>query len=238
MNGFRFWLTISGALIATAATAAEGVPKRGAEVYRACVACHALEPGLHLSGPSLGNLIGRAAGKAKGYLRYSPGLRDAAFEWNAAALDGWLKNPAEMIPGNYMAFRGIGDDKARADLVAFLQVVGVPGGAERAVADGLMPAIYLRAQAPRRIRDAPPRARVSSIRHCGDSFFITTEDGRERPYWEKNIRLKIDGAETGPPPGVAVILGAGMRGDRFSVVFSSVADLNALVQEKCEGRVE
>lgn len=238
MKGLRLWLTIFAALITTAATAAEGDPKRGAQVYRACVACHALEPGLHLSGPSLGNIIGRAAGKAQGYVRYSPGLREAAFEWNAAALDGWLKNPAEMIPGNYMAFRGIDDPKARADLIAFLEVVGIPGGGERAMAEGLMPAAYLRAQAPQPIRDAPPRARVSSIHHCGDSFFITTEDGGQRPYWEKNIRLKIDGTESGPPPGVAVILGAGMQGDRFSVVFSSVADFGALVQEKCEGRVQ
>ena len=45
-----------------------------------------------------------------------------------------------MIPGNYMTFRGISDDKARADLVAFLEAVGVPGGAERSVAESLMPA--------------------------------------------------------------------------------------------------
>ena len=35
---------------------AAGDAKRGAQVYRACVACHALEPGLHLSGPSLADL--------------------------------------------------------------------------------------------------------------------------------------------------------------------------------------
>ena len=46
------------------AAVAQGDPKRGAEVYRVCVVCHAMEPGLHLSGPSLGNIIGRAAGTA------------------------------------------------------------------------------------------------------------------------------------------------------------------------------
>jgi cytochrome c len=39
--------------------------------------------------------------------------------------------------------------------------------------------------------------------------------------------------ETGPPPGVAVLLGAGMRGDRGSVIFASLADLAAIVREKC-----
>lgn len=233
MRGFTLWLTIFAALHAASAAAADGDPKRGAGVYRVCVACHALEPDLHLSGPSLGNVLDRAAGKARGYVRYSPGLKEAAFEWNAAALDGWLKSPAEMIPGNYMAFQGIADAKARADLVAFLEIAGAPGGGKRAVAEGLMPAAYLRAQTPRPIRNAPPNARVSSIRHCGDSYFIKTEVGREVPYWEKNIRLKIDSVASGPPPGVAVLLGAGMRGDRLSVIFSSLADLNSIVIERC-----
>lgn len=233
MRAICRWLTILVSLHMASVAAEAGDPKRGAQVYRACVACHALEPGLHLSGPSLGNVLGRAAGKAAGYMRYSPGFKEAAFEWNAAALDGWLKNPAQMIPGNYMAFPGVDDVKARTDLIAFLKTAGAPGGGERAVAEGLMPADYLRPQAPQSIRNAPSHARISSIHHCGDSYFIKTEDGREAPYWEKNIRLKIDSVESGPPPGVAVLLGAGMRGDRFSVIFSSVADLTSIIQEEC-----
>lgn len=233
MRGVSLWLTILAGLHAASVAAADGDLKRGAEVYRACVACHALEPDLHLSGPSLGNVLDRAARSADGYVRYSPDLENAAFAWNTVALDGWLKNPTEMIPGTYMAFPGIKDAQARADLIAFLEIAGAPGGGERAVAEGLIPAAYLRAQAPQPIRDAPPYARISAIRHCGDGYFITTQDGRETPYWEKNIRLKIDSVESGPPPGVAVLLGARMRGDRFSVIFSGLADLTAIVQEKC-----
>lgn len=219
---------------ATGARAApEGDPQRGAELYRACAGCHALEPGLHVSGPSLGEVFGRPAGTAEGFGRYSPGLKDAGFAWDAAALDSWLESPESMIPGNYMAFSGIEDAKARADLVAFLELAGKPGGGEQAVAEGLIPRIWLRAAAPRPIRDAPPEARVAAIRHCGDSYFIATEDGSERPHWEKNIRLKIDSTETGPPPGVPVMLASGMQGDRFSLVFASLADLKSLVEEKC-----
>ena len=69
---------------------AEGDARRGAQAYRACVACHALEPSLHLSGPSLDGFMGRMAGTAEGFVRFSPGLKDAGFSWNAAALDGWL----------------------------------------------------------------------------------------------------------------------------------------------------
>jgi cytochrome c len=224
---------LAAMLHATAAGAAEGDPQRGAEVYRACVSCHALAPGLHLSGPSLEGVWGRQAGTAEDFGRYSEGLKQAGFEWNAAALDGWLKDPQEMIPGNYMTFRGIDDAQARADLIAFLEIAGQAGGGEKAVAQGLLPAAWLRAGAPEPINASPPAARIAAIRHCGDSYFIQTGDGRETPYWEKNIRLKIDSAETGPPPGVPVILQAGMGGDRFSVVFSSLADLTSIVEEKC-----
>jgi cytochrome c len=225
-------MAIAG-LGATSDALADGDPTRGAQHYRACVACHALEPGLHLSGPSLGNVFERKAGTAEGFVRYSDGLKTADFIWNAAALDGWLKDPAAMIPGTYMVFQGIADPQARADLIAFLEIAGKPGGGEKAAADGLIPAAWLRAGAPEPIRDVPPQARVTAIRHCGDSYFIRTEDGQETPYWEKNIRLKIDSVETGPPKGVAVILGAGMAGDRVSVIFSSLTDLISLVQEKC-----
>ena len=84
-----------------------------------------------------------------------------------------------------------------------------------------------------RIGGGSPDNRVTSIRHCGDNYFIHTEDGASYPYWEKNVRLKIDSTETGPPEGTPVILGAGMRGDRVSVIFKSVADLSRLLVEEC-----
>jgi len=220
----------------TSPALAEGDARRGGQVYRACVACHALEPGLHLSGPSLDAFMGRMAGRAEGFVRYSSGLKDAGFSWNAAALDGWLRNPSEMIPGTSMTFAGIDDPQARADLVAFLEIAGQSGGGRRAVDEGFIPAGWLRAAAPERIGDPSPAMRVTAIRHCGDSYFITTGDGRETPYWEKNIRLKIDSVETGPPAGIAVILGSGMGGDRFSVIFPSLTALTKRVAESCEAR--
>ncbi len=49
----------------------------------------------------------------------------------------------------------------------------------------------------------------------------------------KERRIKIDSAETGPPPGVPVVLGAGMMGDRISVIFASIDDLRSFLVEKC-----
>src|SRR3546814_16158508 len=95
-------LTACLAVVLHAATAgaAEGDPKRGADVYRACVSCHALEPGLHLSGPSLAGAWGRRAGTAEGFGRYSVAFKQAGFKWNSCAPGGGLKGPPEKIPGN------------------------------------------------------------------------------------------------------------------------------------------
>lgn len=222
-----------GLFLASAPARAEGDVQRGAQVYRACVSCHALESGLHLSGPSLGDVWNRPAGRASGFTRYSAGLRDAGFLWDAVSLDAWLESPSGMIEGTTMTFRGVSDPKARSDLVTFLERAGQPGGAKALVAAGVIPAEYLRAQAPQPIGNAPDYARVVALRHCADAFEIETGDGARTKLWEKNLRMKIDSAETGPPAGAGVILQAGMQGDRFTLIFSSVADLKGLLVEDC-----
>ena len=64
-------------LLAAAGTAhaADGDAKRGAQLYRACVACHSLEPGVNLSGPSLAGLWDKPAGRNADFVRYSQGLK-------------------------------------------------------------------------------------------------------------------------------------------------------------------
>lgn len=212
---------------------AEGDPRRGAEIYRACVACHSLERGVHLTGPSLAGVIGREAGEADGFGRYSEALRKAEFVWETGTLATFLADPQAMFPGTYMTFPGLPDPAAREDLVAFLAAASEPGAVERMVEDGVIPEALARGQAPPPLGDPPPEGRVTAVRHCGDSYFITTADGAEAPFWEKNVRIKIDSAETGPPPGVPVVLGAGMMGDRISVIFASIDDLRSFLVEKC-----
>ena len=182
---------LSGSLSPAAALAAGDV-ERGAEVYQACAVCHALESGLHLTGPSLGGIWNRPAGEAAGFSRYSDALRGAGFSWNAVALDAWIENPQAMIKGTSMTFPGIADADARADLIAFLEQAGRPGRAERLAANGKMPAAYLRGPAPQPISDVPDHVRVTGVKHCGDGYKIETADGASSVRWEKNIRLKID----------------------------------------------
>lgn len=215
------------------AQAADGDAKRGAQLYRACVACHSLEPGVNLSGPSLAGLWDKPAGKNASFVRYSKGLRSADFTWNGQTLFAWLANPQVMVPGNYMTFRGFEEDQQRADVVAFLRLAMAPGGDKRVVEQSLLPATFARGPQPEPLASVPDKMRVTAIRHCGDSYFITKADGVTTPFWEMNVRLKLDTRDTGPAPGKPVVAQAGMQGDRVSVIFSSVDEIKQFVEEKC-----
>ena len=228
-------IAAAAALFSTAGANAQeaGDPHRGGELYRSCVACHSLEPDVHLTGPSLAETWGQKAGKAEGYNRYSAGLKAAEFDWDADTLNAWLAGPAAMIPGTYMTFPGIGDDQARSDLIAFLAIAMARRGADAVVAQQLAPREHVQGQAPEPLKGAPPEQQVQAIRHCGDSFFVKTADGKETPFFEMNVRLKLDTRSTGPEPGKPVIVGSGMMGDRVSIIFASVVDLTRFVVEKC-----
>lgn len=92
---------------------AEGDPEKGKQAYRACLSCHSLEPGRHMTGPSLADTWGRKVGRVEGFTRYSDALRSSGIVWNAETLDAWLENPRALIPGNRMTFRGIANRQAR-----------------------------------------------------------------------------------------------------------------------------
>ena len=89
---------------------------RGERMYRACVACHSLEPNRNMSGPSLAELWNRQAGSLPSFPRYSPALKSAGIIWNDDTLDEWIKDPQHFIPGNTMTFPGMKDAQQRSDL--------------------------------------------------------------------------------------------------------------------------
>lgn len=100
-----------------------------------------------------------------------------------------------------MIFRGISDDQARADLIAFLVLAAAPGRHEEVVAQGLAPKEHVQGQQPEPLGQAPAEQRVTAVRHCRDSYFVTTANGEEMPFWEMNVRLKLDTRATGPASG-------------------------------------
>jgi len=219
--------------VASHAAYADGDPKRGAKVYGVCAACHSLEPVLNLTGPSLAGLWGKKAASVTDFVRYSSALKEQGFIWDETSLNAWLTEPNAFVPGTYMTFRGIDDTKVRGDLVAFLKIAMAPGGGATVVAQGLATAELARGQAPEPLANASPEDQVTAIRFCRDTFFVATADRKQRPFWEMNLRLKVDTSANGPRVGKPVLVPAGMQGDRSSIVFSDLEEIGRLVEKKC-----
>ena len=236
MNTRGFFPVSATLLISVAfgAAHADDSPRRGATIYGACAACHSLEPNLHLTGPSLAGVFGKKAASVAGFPRYSSALRHQDLVWDENTLNAWLANPRTFVPGTYMTFRGIEDGKARGDLIAFLKMAMGPDGANSVVAQGLVSAEVARGQAPEPLANAGPEDRVTGIRHCQNTFFLATADGKQHPFWEMNLRLKIDSSSTGPKPGEPVLVAGGMQGDRASVVFSDWAEIGRLIEKTAD----
>jgi cytochrome c len=212
----------------TAAETAGGDPTRGAALFQQCAACHSVEPGLHLTGPSLAAIWNRRAGTVRGFGRYSDALKHAGITWNAATLDRWLARPQAVVPDTTMTLPGIENARQRADVVAYLKAVA-EGKAPPAAGGGMM------ARGSRSdLKQVGKERRVTAIRHCGDAYHVTTESGRTIPYWEFNLRFKTDSSPNGPEPSKPVLAPAGMQGDRAQVVFSGLDDLKRFLVERCE----
>jgi len=207
-----------------------GDPKRGATAFQACMACHSVKPGEHLTGPSLAHIWNRKAGTVEGFLRYSDALKHTDVVWNEATLDKWLADPEQFVGGTNMTFPGLRESKDRQDVIAYL----------RAVSEGKAPSAE-----PRRggmmmqsgkanLKKAPPAGQVVSITHCGDTYAVKTADGKTNKVWEFNLRFKTDSSKDGPFPGKPVIVGAGMQGDRASVVFASPGEISSFIEQSCK----
>jgi cytochrome c len=207
--------------------------KQGAQAYRICATCHSLQPGVHLSGPSLADRWDKEAATISDYGRYTDALKKSGIIWEENTLDAWLADPQAMVPGTTMTFRGVEQEETRKSLIAFLRQALAPGGTAQVVKVGLLPAQMAAGQIPGDISSLGANQRIKEIRHCGDAYHVTTADGAQFPFWETNVRIKIDTSSRGPKQREPVLLRSGMVGDRVSVVFSSLSDLTRLLAEKC-----
>lgn len=118
----RHLLTAAAAALtasAGAATAADGDPERGEQVFQACQACHVADDEQMRVGPHLVELFGRPAGGVDGF-NYSEAMTTSDVVWDEDTLDRFLADPDGYIPGNRMPFPGIRDGQDRADVIAYL----------------------------------------------------------------------------------------------------------------------
>src|SRR5690606_33516826 len=93
-----------------------------AESFRACIACHTLDPDDgNRAGPTLHGIFGRRIASAPGY-RYSPALLDMDIVWTPETVAELFEvGPAAYTPGTKMPEQTIGDAEDRAALIRFLR---------------------------------------------------------------------------------------------------------------------
>jgi cytochrome c len=122
----RRWDAESGRLLGGfgAAPVADALPSndRGAQVFRACSACHSLGPDDGgRAGPSLHGLFGRRIASVAGF-GYSASLRQMELVWSAETVsDLFDRGPQVVTPGTRMPEQRIADPADRAALVRFLE---------------------------------------------------------------------------------------------------------------------
>ncbi|MES2194700.1 MAG: c-type cytochrome [Pseudomonadota bacterium] len=95
---------------------------RGAEIYRACVACHTLTPDqANRAGPTLAGIFGRRIATAPGY-HFSEALKRLDIVWTPETVSKLFEiGPAAYTPGTKMPEQRIGSEADRAALVKFLE---------------------------------------------------------------------------------------------------------------------
>jgi cytochrome c len=224
-------------MLTTSSFAQTGDVARGERLFRACAACHSLEPGKNMTGPSLAELWNRKAAGLESFMRYSPALKSSGIIWDDQTLDAWLNDPAHFIPGNTMTFPGVKDARQRADLLAFLKDATRPGRAPATMAQrdrpmgGMMG--MMGGRAPPNLKKLDADERVQTITHCKDTYRVTTADGKTRDFWERNLRFKTDVSEDGPQKGAPAIVGAGMMGDRANIIFAAPEEISGFIASAC-----
>jgi len=207
-----------------------GDPKRGVQLFGQCMACHSVREGEHMTGPSLAHVWNRKAGAATGFMRYSDAVKQSGVNWDETTLDKWLSDPARFVPGNSMTFPGVKEAKNRADLIAYLKAVDEnKAPPAQSKGRGMMGMRSERLD----LKNAPPAGQVRSIKYCGDTYTVETGDGKTEKIWEFNLRFKSDSSGLGPAPGKPVVVGAGMRGDRASIVFSAPDEISRFIHPSC-----
>ena len=127
-NIIRRWNAATGEPVDPILLEAAGDPlaayagDRGADIFRACVACHTLgTEQANRAGPTLSGIFGRRIATAPGY-NFSDALKRLDIVWTPETVSKLFEvGPAAYTPGTKMPEQRIGSEQDRAALVEFLQ---------------------------------------------------------------------------------------------------------------------
>ncbi|RAI00067.1 MFS transporter [Acuticoccus sediminis] len=206
----KFPSVLSAALVlAVTPSLAQDMPR----AFRMCTACHAVGDGAaNKIGPHLNGVVGRPAGGVEGF-KYSPAMAEKGGEgvvWTPEALETFLRNPRQIVPGTKMAFAGLKQDADVSAVIGYLASYSETGGNgagdqdASATSDGATPAVTP-AAAPR--SGVVTQTRVGGVYRLGRAA-----TANEIAAWDVDVR----------PDGAGLPEGSG-----------SVSDGDALFQEQC-----
>jgi cytochrome c len=127
-NIIRRWNAVSGEPVDPLLLEVAGDPlapyagDRGAEIFRACVACHTIGADqANRAGPTLVGIFGRRIATLPGY-NFSEGLKRLDIVWTPETVSKLFEiGPAAYTPGTKMPEQRIGSEQDRAALVQFLE---------------------------------------------------------------------------------------------------------------------
>ena len=108
-------------------------------------------------------------------------------------------------------------------------------GVTSALVLGLGPAAAHQQGPKLHLGDAPSDQRIDAITYCDGTYRVTTKAGSPIEYREFDLRFKTDSGPDGPKPGTAVVVKAGMRGDRAFVIFSAPGEISGFIKNACRG---
>jgi cytochrome c len=91
--------------------------------FAQCAVCHATTATAPKKlGPTLAGVAGKPAATRPGFA-YSAALKGSRIVWTDAKLDAFLTKPSQVVPGTKMAFAGMRDAAARAQVIAYLKTL-------------------------------------------------------------------------------------------------------------------
>ncbi len=107
--------------VGLSSSAMAGDAALGEKVFKKGKACHVVDKEKHKTGPHLVNVIGRTAGTAEGYKKYSKAMKNSGIVWDDETLNGYLEKPKKYLKGTRMAFAGLKKEEDRANVIAYLK---------------------------------------------------------------------------------------------------------------------
>jgi cytochrome c len=127
-NIIRRWNAVTGEPVDALVVESAGDPlaayagDRGADIFRACVACHTLgAEQANRAGPTLAGIFGRRIATVPGY-NFSEALKRLDIVWTPETVSRLFEvGPSAYTPGTKMPEQRIGSEQDRAALVQFLE---------------------------------------------------------------------------------------------------------------------